>query len=83
MRHITSSGVLSRISRPPTLEQLFLRHYDEELVERDGAPVAVGARSPGGALLASLLVLLALLTGIAVVLGVLGLLAFHQPDLPH
>ncbi|MFI9555433.1 ABC transporter ATP-binding protein [Nonomuraea endophytica] len=28
LRHLTAAGVRSLISRPPTLEELFLRHYD-------------------------------------------------------
>ncbi len=36
MRHVTSFGVRSLVSRPPTLEQLFLRHYGDELTERSG-----------------------------------------------
>ncbi|GAB2748709.1 ABC transporter ATP-binding protein [Salinifilum aidingensis] len=36
MRHLTGFGVRSLVSRPPTLEQLFLRHYGEELAERNG-----------------------------------------------
>lgn len=36
LRHVTSFGVRNLISRPPTLEQLFLRHYGAELAERNG-----------------------------------------------
>jgi ABC-2 type transport system ATP-binding protein len=34
LRHLTQFGVRSMISQPPTLEELFLRHYRDEL---DGA----------------------------------------------
>jgi ABC-2 type transport system ATP-binding protein len=32
LRHLTTFGVRSLTSQPPTLEELFLRHYEEELV---------------------------------------------------
>jgi ABC-2 type transport system ATP-binding protein len=32
LRHLTAFGVRSLTSQPPTLEELFLRHYEEELV---------------------------------------------------
>ena len=32
LRHLTTFGVRSLTSKPPTLEELFLRHYTEELV---------------------------------------------------
>jgi ABC-2 type transport system ATP-binding protein len=38
LRHLTTFGVRSLRSAPPTLEELFLRHYGEELAE-DGVPV--------------------------------------------
>jgi ABC-2 type transport system ATP-binding protein len=31
LRHLVASGVVSLVSRPPTLEELFLRHYADEL----------------------------------------------------
>jgi hypothetical protein len=42
LRHLTQFGVRSLISQPPTLEELFLRHYRDELEgaltdERSGA----------------------------------------------
>ena len=37
LRHLTGSGVVSLTSTPPTLEELFLRHYGDELAE-DGVP---------------------------------------------
>src|SRR3954465_5786997 len=38
LRHLTTFGVRSLRSAPPTLEELFLRHYGDELAE-DGVPV--------------------------------------------
>ena len=32
MRHLSALGVRSLTSTPPTLEELFLRHYDSEAV---------------------------------------------------
>jgi ABC-2 type transport system ATP-binding protein len=32
LRHLTTFGVRSLTSQPPTLEELFLRHYEEEPV---------------------------------------------------
>jgi ABC-2 type transport system ATP-binding protein len=37
LRHLTGFGVRSLRSAPPTLEELFLRHYGDELAE-DGVP---------------------------------------------
>jgi ABC-2 type transport system ATP-binding protein len=37
LRRLTQFGVRSLTSRPPTLEELFLRHYGDELGEADGA----------------------------------------------
>jgi ABC-2 type transport system ATP-binding protein len=43
LRHLTTFGVRSLTSSPPTLEELFLRHYGDELAENgvptDGTPV--------------------------------------------
>src|SRR3954462_4544026 len=44
LRHLTTFGVRSLRSAPPTLEELFLRHYGDELAE-DGVPVPVAGRS--------------------------------------
>nr|WP_308429837.1 ABC transporter ATP-binding protein [Streptomyces ruber] len=41
LRSLTESGVRSLTCTPPTLEELFLRHYQDEL---GGAPAEVGAR---------------------------------------
>lgn len=37
LRQLTSCGVRSLTSQPPTLEELFLRHYQTEAAERGGA----------------------------------------------
>ena len=37
MRHLTSLGIRSLTSQPPTLEELFLRHYGDELRSSRGA----------------------------------------------
>jgi ABC-2 type transport system ATP-binding protein len=37
LRHLTTLGVRSLTSAPPTLEELFLRHYGEELTAETGA----------------------------------------------
>lgn len=37
IREISSLGIRSLISQPPTLEQLFMRHYGEELTEAERA----------------------------------------------
>jgi ABC-2 type transport system ATP-binding protein len=37
LRHLTTLGVRSLTSAPPTLEELFLRHYGEELAAETGA----------------------------------------------
>jgi ABC-2 type transport system ATP-binding protein len=44
LRSLTGSGVRSLASTPPTLEELFLRHYQD-----DGADGAEGARAAEGA----------------------------------
>ncbi|GAA3807798.1 ATP-binding cassette domain-containing protein [Streptomyces phyllanthi] len=40
LRSLTESGVRSLTSTPPTLEELFLRHYQDELAERPEGAVA-------------------------------------------
>jgi ABC-2 type transport system ATP-binding protein len=35
LRHLSAAGVRSLVSQPPTLEELFLRHY-----QTDGPPAA-------------------------------------------
>ncbi|MGY1722121.1 ATP-binding cassette domain-containing protein [Blastococcus sp. SYSU DS0533] len=44
LRHLIGFGVVSLTSTPPTLEELFLRHYGDELAE-DGAVVREPVRS--------------------------------------
>ncbi len=54
LRHLADAGVLSLVSQPPTLEELFLRHYaaDEEggtsTTGADGAADVTGPATPGG-----------------------------------
>jgi ABC-2 type transport system ATP-binding protein len=43
LRHLTAFGVRSLRSAPPTLEELFLRHYGDELAE-DGVPLSALGR---------------------------------------
>jgi ABC-2 type transport system ATP-binding protein len=43
LRHLTGFGVRSLSSAPPTLEELFLRHYGDELAE-DGVPLVSTGR---------------------------------------
>ncbi|SFF26100.1 ABC transporter ATP-binding protein [Blastococcus tunisiensis] len=45
LRHLAGLGVRGLTSTPPTLEELFLRHYGDELAE-DGVPVAQEAGRP-------------------------------------
>jgi len=50
LKYITGLGVRSLTSQPPTLEELFLRHYGDELAELEGR-VAVapdGSSDDGG-----------------------------------
>jgi ABC-2 type transport system ATP-binding protein len=42
LRHLSAAGVRSLVSQPPTLEELFLRHY--QTTEAETATTA-GARS--------------------------------------
>ena len=44
IRHLSSFGIRSLVSQPPTLEELFLRHYGDELATRNALPAPVGAR---------------------------------------
>jgi ABC-2 type transport system ATP-binding protein len=36
LRHLSAAGVRSLTSQPPTLEELFLRHYQAEEATTDG-----------------------------------------------
>ncbi|GAA1622020.1 ABC transporter ATP-binding protein [Nonomuraea maheshkhaliensis] len=42
LRHLTKVGVRSLVSRPPTLEELFLRHYDRATVNVKGRHTEAG-----------------------------------------
>ncbi|MGH8791671.1 MAG: ATP-binding cassette domain-containing protein [Stackebrandtia sp.] len=37
MNHLTGFGIRSLVSQPPTLEELFLRHYGDELADLNGS----------------------------------------------
>jgi ABC-2 type transport system ATP-binding protein len=41
LRQLTQAGVRSLTSQPPTLEELFLRHYEADLAKENGSHVAV------------------------------------------
>jgi ABC-2 type transport system ATP-binding protein len=43
LRYLTGLGVRSLTSQPPTLEELFLRHYGDELAELEGGTRADAA----------------------------------------
>jgi ABC-2 type transport system ATP-binding protein len=50
LRHLSDLGVRSLVSQPPTLEELFLRHYGDELAESESIPLAgAGTGSDGHA----------------------------------
>jgi ABC-2 type transport system ATP-binding protein len=40
LRRLTDAGVRGLVSQPPTLEELFLRHYQDELPAEDRTAVA-------------------------------------------
>jgi ABC-2 type transport system ATP-binding protein len=44
VRAVTALGLRSLISQPPTLEELFLRHYGDELIQ-DGVPARASDRT--------------------------------------
>ena len=44
LRHVTGFGVRALTSAPPTLEELFMRHYGAEPGSRGGAAAQAGAR---------------------------------------
>jgi ABC-2 type transport system ATP-binding protein len=48
LRHLADAGVLSLVSQPPTLEELFLRHYAVGPDGPDGAPGAAEPAADGG-----------------------------------
>jgi ABC-2 type transport system ATP-binding protein len=44
LRHLSAAGVRSLVSQPPTLEELFLRHYQTDVdATTDGQPAREGA----------------------------------------
>ena len=43
IRHLSSFGIRSLVSQPPTLEELFLRHYGDELDAANGRQRSSGA----------------------------------------
>ena len=43
MRRLTDAGVRSLVARPPTLEQILLRHYGDDVTSKTGAPAEVTA----------------------------------------
>jgi ABC-2 type transport system ATP-binding protein len=44
LRHLSAAGVRSLVSQPPTLEELFLRHYQADEAATDGRPAREEAR---------------------------------------
>ncbi|MEO3742931.1 ABC transporter ATP-binding protein [Plantactinospora sp. B5E13] len=44
LRHLAQFGVRTLTSTPPTLEELFMRHYGEDSAAAGARPVAAGAR---------------------------------------
>ena len=48
MRHLSDLGMRSLTSHPPTLEELFLRHYRDEVAHERQGPVASRRSTPGG-----------------------------------
>ena len=50
IRSLGEAGLRSLVSNPPTLEELFLRHYGDELTELEGGgePAAASTGSGGG-----------------------------------
>jgi ABC-2 type transport system ATP-binding protein len=42
MRQLSASGIKSLVAQPPTLEELFLRHYEDDAADTADAPVAAG-----------------------------------------
>jgi polyether ionophore transport system ATP-binding protein len=44
LRHLSDYGIRDLVSQPPTLEELFLRHYEAATPAGDGQPTREGAR---------------------------------------
>ena len=49
LKFVTGLGVRTLTSQPPTLEELFLRHYGDELAELEGRPLPPGSATDGPA----------------------------------
>lgn len=47
--HLSTLGIRSLVSQPPTLEELFLRHYGDELSELESVPLEGSAGTDGHA----------------------------------
>jgi ABC-2 type transport system ATP-binding protein len=47
VRHLATRGIRSLVSQPPTLEELFLRHYGDELAELEDAGAAGDGQERG------------------------------------
>jgi ABC-2 type transport system ATP-binding protein len=43
LRRLVAAGVRGLVSRPPTLEELFLRHYEVEPADASAVPAATGS----------------------------------------
>jgi ABC-2 type transport system ATP-binding protein len=48
VRRLGELGVISLVSHPPTLEELFLRHYGDELAKEPERATSEAASSPDG-----------------------------------
>jgi ABC-2 type transport system ATP-binding protein len=48
LRHLADAGVLSLVSQPPTLEELFLRHYAGDRPAAAGDAPAMAPPAAGG-----------------------------------
>jgi ABC-2 type transport system ATP-binding protein len=46
LKHLVDLEVRSLVTSPPTLEELFLRHYGEDIADRPGIPVGRGVTPP-------------------------------------
>jgi len=49
IRHLAERGIHSLVSQPPTLEELFLRHYGDELAQLEGDGQGAGDADAEGA----------------------------------
>ena len=46
VRHLSGFGIRALTSNPPTLEELFLRHYGDEVAEPVDQPIERAADQP-------------------------------------